>query len=140
MFQSTNYSKGWGAAKHPVSTVEIKVPRIEETFFALGFNEEPRGGQGGGSSGRGARPKLRPAQPLAGAARCTEHVRAQPARAATAAKAATRAAAHYAKPQQMSAGPAGGLLASSPSGSPSCLTCPEDSPGPAQEPRRAEMA
>lgn len=64
---------------HAICTVEIKVPEIEETFFAPRFSEEPRGGRGGGGGGRGARPELRSAQPLAGAALCTEHVRAPPA-------------------------------------------------------------
>nr|XP_054954104.1 formin-2 isoform X5 [Pan paniscus] len=64
---------------HSIRTVEIKVPEIEETFFAPRFSEEPRGGRGGGGGGRGARPELRSAQPLVGAALCTEHVRAPPA-------------------------------------------------------------
>uniref|UniRef100_A0A5F7ZP55 Formin-2 n=1 Tax=Macaca mulatta TaxID=9544 RepID=A0A5F7ZP55_MACMU len=64
---------------HAIRTVEIKVPEIEETFFAPRFSEEARGGRGGGGGGRGARPELRSAQPLAGAALCTEHVRAPPA-------------------------------------------------------------
>ncbi|XP_008266441.1 formin-2 isoform X2 [Oryctolagus cuniculus] len=65
---------------HSVLTVEIKVAEIQETFFAPEFSLEPSGGLGGGGCRRGARPGLRPAQPLAGAAaRCTEHVRAPPA-------------------------------------------------------------
>ncbi|XP_021121121.1 formin-2 [Heterocephalus glaber] len=61
---------------HSICTVQIQVPEIEETFFAPEFSAELPGHRGGDGGGRRARPGLHPEQPLAGAARCTEHVRA----------------------------------------------------------------
>lgn len=56
---------------HSIRTAGITVAETQETLFRA------RGAWAGSSSGGlRARPCLRPAQPLAGAARCTEHVRA----------------------------------------------------------------
>ncbi|XP_077757624.1 formin-2 isoform X1 [Canis aureus] len=61
---------------HSISTVEMKVPELEQTFFAPRLGEEPSEGGGAGGGHWGARPGPCSAQPLAGSEHRTEHVRA----------------------------------------------------------------